>query len=241
MIIQKNFIRFASVCCFITVITTLGIHAWFPDPPAGFEERILLFRSKIYLVNRWWVIAHCLLVIIAMWGFALLQFKKAPGLTGLGFLFFCVFGIAEITRQMMVLLYANALREQFYMATDEVTRNGLKIVLSTAGQLTAPLFGVFILMFGLGNLCYGFSLIHSKGFSKLLCILFIISATSNFLMLGNSFWKIPAIDNVMEKYSYTFTPLLRMIIAIWLWKKSNVLSKEESKIILKLPDLAASQ
>jgi len=76
MTIQKNFIRFTSVCCFITVVTTLGIHAWFPDPPASFEERILLFRSSIYLFNRWWVIAHCLLVITAMWGFAILQLKK---------------------------------------------------------------------------------------------------------------------------------------------------------------------
>ena len=219
MIIQKNFIRFTSVCCFISVVTTLGIHAWFPDPPTSFEERIVLFRSKIYLINRWWVIMHCLLVIISMWGFALLQFKKTPGWTGLGFLFFCVFGIAEITRQMMVLLYANALREQYYMATDEVTRNGLRIVLSTAGQLTAPLFGVFILTFALGNLCYGFSLINTKGFSKLLSILLIISAIANFIMLGNSFWKAPAIDSIMEKYGYTFTPLLRMITAIWLWKK----------------------
>jgi len=73
----------------------LGIHAFFPDPPTSFDERILLFRNKIYLVNRWWVVVHCLMVIVAMWGFALLLFKKTPGLTGLGFLFFCVFGIAR--------------------------------------------------------------------------------------------------------------------------------------------------
>jgi hypothetical protein len=130
-----------------------------------------------------------------------------------------VFGIAEITRQMMVLLYANALREQYYMATDEATRNGLKIALSTAGQLTAPLFGVFILMFGLGNLCYGLSLIVTKGFSKLLSVLLLIAAIANFIMLANSFWKIQSIDNAIEKYSYTFQPLLRMVTAIWLWRK----------------------
>ena len=127
---------------------------------------------------------------------------------------------------MMVLLYANALREQYYLATDEVTRNGLKIVLSTAGQLTAPLFGVFILMFGLGNLCYGFSLIRTKGFSKLLSTLLIISAIASFIMLGNSFWKVPAIDSVIEKYSYTFTPLLRVITGIWLWKTSTWVQRE---------------
>src|SRR5688572_8339055 len=230
MVIQKNFIRFASICCFITVITTLGIHAYFPDPPAGFEERILLFRNTTYLVNRWWVVAHCLLVIVAMWGFALLLFKKTPGLAGLGFLFYCVFGIAEITRQMMVLFYTNVLREQYYTATDAAIKEGLKITLASAGQLTAPLFGVFILMFGLGSLCYGLSLIKTKGFSKLLAIMLIISGIVSFLMLGNNFWKIPAIDNAIEKYSYSFTPLLRALTGIWLWKNSNDLQKNAHSI-----------
>ena len=240
MIIQKNFIRFASICCLTTVITTLGIHAYFPDPPASFEERILLFRNMTYLVNRWWVIAHCLLVIVAMWGFALLQFNKTPGLTGLGFLCFCVFGIAEITRQMMVLFYANVLREQYYLASDESTRNALKIALSSAGQLTAPLFGVFILMFGLGSLCYGLSLVHTKGLSNLLSITLIISAVASFIMLGNSFWKIQSLDSVIEKYSYTFTPLLRAITGVWLWKQSNTLIKQVSNVTSPAPDLVAT-
>ncbi|MGZ5219628.1 MAG: hypothetical protein ACXWC7_06105, partial [Chitinophagaceae bacterium] len=132
MLIQKKFIRFASICCFLSVITTLGIHAFFPDPPSSFEERLLLFRNTTYLANRWWVIAHCLLVVASMWGFALLQFKKAPGLTGLGFLFFSVFAIAEITRQMIVLFYMNGLREQYLNATDTGTRDGIKLMLSYA-------------------------------------------------------------------------------------------------------------
>jgi hypothetical protein len=225
MIIQKNFIRFASVCCFITVITTLGIHAFFPDPPANFEERILLFRNTTYLINRWWVIVHCLLVIVAMWGFALLQLKKTPGVTGLGFLFFCVFGIAEITRQMMVLFYANVLREQYIIATDNVIKGELKIILASAGQLTAPLFGVFILMYGLGSICYGLSLIKTKGFSKLLSIMLIISGIVGLIVLGNNFWKFPSLDRVIEKYSYSFTPLLRALTGAWLWKKSNDFQK----------------
>ena len=225
MIIQKNFIRFASVCCFITVITTLGIHAFFPDPPANFEERLLLFRDKTYLINRWWVIIHCLLVIVAMWGIALLQLKKTPGLTGLGFLFFCVFGIAEITRQMMVLFYINVLREQYVTATDSVIKGELKITLASASQLTGPLFGVFILMYGLGSLCYGLSLIKSKGFSKLLSIMLIIAGIVGFIVLGNNFWKLPSLDRAIEKYSYSFTPLLRALTGIWLWKNSNDLQK----------------
>lgn len=227
MFVQKKFIRFASVCCFLTVITTLGIHAFFPDPPVSFEERILLFRDPTYLVNRWWVITHCLLVIIAMWGFALLQFKKTPGFAGLGFLFFSVFGIAEITRQMIALLYINGLREQYFSATDAALKEGLKLTLSSAGLLTAPLFGVFILMFGLGSFCYGFSLIRTKGYDKLLSLMFLISGLTSFVALGNDFWKLSLVENILSKYNSTFTPLLRTVIAIWLWKKSNDLQGAE--------------
>lgn len=223
MIVQKKFVRLASICCFLTVITTLGIHAYFPAPPTDFEERILLFRDKVYLLNRWWVIVHCLLVIVAMWGFALLQFKKAPGFTGLGLLFFFVFAIAEITRQMIVLYYTNGLREQYFLATDTAIKNDLRIILTQTGLLTAPLFGVFILSFGLGGLCYGFSLTNTNGFSKLLSIMLIISGIISLLTLGNSFWKISSIDQFIEKYSYTYTPLLRALTGWWLWKKSNTL------------------
>ena len=89
---------------------------------------------------------------------------------------------------MMVLFYTNVLREQYHMTTDAAAKAGLKITLTSAGQLTAPLFGVFILMFGLGSLCYGFSLIHANGFSKLLSIMLIISGLVSFIMLGNNFW-----------------------------------------------------
>ena len=224
MFIHKSFIRFASVCCLLTVVTTLGIHAFFPDPPSGFEERILLFRDKIYLLNRWWVIAHCLLVIVSMWGFALLQMKKAPGFTGLGFLYFAVFAIIEITRQMFVLFYMNELRQQYFFATDPAIKEGLKITLSNAGLLTAPLFSVFILTFGLGNLCYGLSLSWNQGFDKILSVLLIIWSVGTFTAFGNNFWKLPAIDQFIEKYNFIYQPFMRALIGLWLWKKSNALS-----------------
>ena len=226
MVIQKNFIRFSSVCCFITVITTLGIHAFFPDPPAGFDERILLFRNTTYLVNRWWVIVHCLLVIVAMWGFALLLFKKnARTYRFRLFVFLRVWHCRDHPANDGAVLYKCFEGTISNAATDAVIRDGLKITLASAGQLTAPLFGVFILMFGLGSLCYGLSLIKTKGFSKLLSILFIISGIVSFIVLGNNFWKIPAIDGAIEKYSYSFTPLLRALTGVWLWKNSNDLQK----------------
>jgi hypothetical protein len=227
MNVSPQFLRFASVCCFITVITTLGIHLYFTDPPASFEQRILLFRNKTYLINRWWVIAHCLLVIVSMWGFALIQIKKAPGFIGIGFVFFVVFSIAEITRQMYVLFYLNELKEQYSLVTDPVLKGGLKQTITTAGLLAAPLFGIFIFTFGLGNLCYGISLFNEKGFDKILSVLLMLWAAGNFLALGNSFWQLSTLNAFIEKYSFTYQPLMRALLALWIWKKSGA-SKQTS-------------
>ena len=221
MIIKKEFIKFTSICCLLSVITTLGIHLYFPNPPANFEERIFLFQNKTYLLNRWWVMVHCLLVIISMWGFGLLQIKKSPGFTILGFLFFSVFAIAEITRQMFVLFYINELRQQYVLISDPAIKEGLKATISNASLLTAPLFGLFILMFGLGNLCYGLSLTGEPGLSRVLSILLIVWSIGCFITLGNSFWKLPTVDSLLEKYSFTYQPFMRAIIGLWLWRKSQ--------------------
>jgi hypothetical protein len=220
MIVKKGFIIFASICCFLTVVTTLGIHLFFPEPPADFEQRVLLFQDKTYIMNRWWIIVHCLLVVISMWGCAMLLIKKSPGFSVLGFLFFSVFAVAEITRQMFVLFYVNELRQQYSVLTDPVIKEGLKFTITNAGLLTAPLFGVFILMFGLGNLFYGLSLVGQPGLDRLLSLMFLVWSIGCFLTLGNSFWKQPSVDLFLEKYSYTYQPLMRAIIGLWLWKKS---------------------
>ena len=220
---SRQFLQFASICCFITVITTLGIHLYFPDPPADFEQRVLLYKDSTYLLNRWWVIIHCLLVIISMWGVAVVQMKKSPGFTGLGFLFIAVFGIAEITRQLFVLFYVNELRGQYASAIDPVTKEVLKNNLINAVFITAPLFSLFILSFGLGNLFYGLSLYPGKGFTRILSILLIIWAVGTFLAFGNSMWRVDGINKFIEHYNYTYQPLVRGLLAVWLWRVAKSL------------------
>jgi hypothetical protein len=224
MIIQKRFIRFAATCCFLSVITTLGIHAFFPDPPPSFEERLLLYRDPVYLLNRWWVILHCLLVVTAMWGFALIQFRKTPGLTGLGFIFFSVFAIAEITRQFLVLYYMNGLREQYIAASDRAVQDAIKTMLTYAPQLTAPLFGLFILSFGLGGICYGLSIWHEKGFGKSVALVMLVSGVMSLVFLANSLLNNSGLERFIEKFNLVFTPLMRLLTGIWLWKKAGNLS-----------------
>ena len=224
MLIQKKFVRAASICCFLSVVTTLGIHLYFPDPPADFEERVQLYRNNIYLINRWWVIIHCLLVLVSMWGLTLLQFKKSPGLAGLGFVFIAIFAFAEITRQLFVLFYINELRVQYILSTDISIKENLKATITNAGLLTAPLFGLFILSFGLGNLCYGLSMTGGNKFDALLSALLIIWGCTTLIGFGNNFWGNRNISQFFENYNYSFQPFARAMIAVWLWRRSTTIT-----------------
>lgn len=168
-----SFLKITAACGFLSIITTLGIHLFFPPVPADFESRALLFQSSMYLFNRWWIIIHCLLVLVAMWGFYLIQRDKKQEWAGLGFLFFGVFAVVEIFRQFLVLFYLNGLRANYVAETDMTIKGLLKNDINNFTLFSVSFFGLFVFAFGLGNLCYGLSLWGEKRFGKILSWLLI--------------------------------------------------------------------
>jgi hypothetical protein len=218
-----KFLKFAALCCGLSVLTTLGIHAFFSDPPSDFEARLHLHRDANYLFQRWWIIGHCMLVIVAMWGFALTQFRKAPGFTGLGVFWFSVFGVTEIARQMLVLFYLNGLRAAYLASEDAQTQTLLRHNLDHFGLLGNVFFGLFILAFGLGNLCYGLSLWQEKGFGKILAGLLVLWSCGSFLALGNEFWESAGLTSFLGWYNMLYQPLMRALLAWWLWQKARLM------------------
>lgn len=219
----SRFLKFTAACGFLSIITTLGIHLFFPPVPADFEARAMLFRNSLYLFNRWWVIFHCLLVLVAMWGFYLVQRDKKQEWAGLGFLFFTVFAIVEIFRQLMVLFYLNGLRAN-YLAEEEMTLKALlKNDINHFSLLSNSFFGLFILAFGLGNLCYGLSLWSEKRFGKILSWLLILWSMGSMLALSNEFLKSELLAKGIEAYNYIYQPVMRALLAWWVWGKADKL------------------
>lgn len=165
---KPSFIHVAAMACLLSVITTIGIHSLFKYNAATFEQQVILHQNSTYLLNRWWVIIHCLLVIVAMWGFFLARPKDTTPLTGLGFVFFVVFGITETFRQLLILFYLNNLRAQYFVAADHATKLFYEKSITSFSMFGNSLFGLFILTFALGNLFYGLSLLKTTGYSKAL-------------------------------------------------------------------------
>ena len=221
MTYHGNFLRVAAIACFATVITTIGIHAIFNFDVTTFEERVSLFRNRLYLLNRWWVIVHCLLVLIAMWGVFVARRLRASGWVGLGLTFFSVFAFTEIFRQILVLFYLNGLRARYLAATDDGLRVFLTHSMDQFGLISLSLFGLFILSFALGNLCYGIALVPEEGFDRILGVLLLVWAFGTLTAFGNAFWEAPGLERAVSVFNLWFQPAMRFLIALWLWRAAT--------------------
>lgn len=215
-----NFLRLAALCSFATVITTLGIHLINFDT-SSFDERAMLYQNPWYLLNRWWVIVHCMLALTAMWGVYLVQRQYSPAWSGMGLLFFIVFAFTEITRQILVLFYLNGQRKQYLSATDTLVKALLKNNIEAFVLISAALFGVFILAFAMSNLFFGLSLAGGGKFNSILSGLLILWAFGSVIAFGNYFWKIPLINSALEIWNPVFQPAMRLVIGVWLWQQRH--------------------
>lgn len=211
---DRQFIRIAGIAALITGLTTIGVH-FVEFQGATFEERLQLANNGNYIAHRWMIILHCLCVIISMLGLALLR-KDNRGFVSLGFLGYSVFGIAEIIRMFLVLRYLLPLRLQYLEATDENVKLLLQQNIDQFSLISNALFSVFILMFAIGNLCYGIVYSQDKGFARWLGYGFLYWAFTGFLGMANEFLMQPWIDTVIDLNAKSFQPIFRVAIGVFL-------------------------
>jgi hypothetical protein len=156
-----------------------------------------------------------------MLGFLLIQFKKSRGFTTLGFVFFAVFSFTEIFRQMFGLFYINNLRRSYLESEDVVTREVIRISMDHAGLISYALFGLFILAFALGNICYGISLLGINRIDRVLAYLLLIWGIGTLIAFGNEFWNSESVGQFIEYFSIIYQPIMRALIALWMFFKFN--------------------
>lgn len=213
----KLFLLLAIGCCLLSVISTIGIHSdLFHIGELSVGEQMRLFENSKYLAGRFWIIIHCLFVVISMLGFLLIQFKKSPGFTVLGFTFFIVFAFTEIFRQMFVLFFLNNLRRLYLASNSNAVQELLKTNIDHAIFIGHALFGLFIVAFALGTICYGISLISRSKLDSLLAFLLLIWGIGNLCAFGNVFWSFEVLNQILEYFSMIYQPVMRLLIGLWM-------------------------
>ena len=227
---MKNFLAFASICCLITVFTTILIHL-VPYQELSFDERALLYKDHSYRNQRLMIMAHCFFFLMAMWGVFLVLRKKGITYSGLGMLFFGIFSLTEIIRQLLILFHLNGLKEKYVEATNPTIIEIVKVSIENFGFTNYTLYTIFIIAFGLGAIFYGLELLkfQKAPYHKWLAILMLIWGIGSFLAFGNVFWNLDWLGKIIEPYNLYYQAFMRLVIALWLL--INYLNVKKPKLL----------
>jgi hypothetical protein len=226
---ENNTYKLASLAAFLTVITTFCVHVLFAAGPTDFEARILLFKDLMYIMQRWVIILHGLLVFVTMWGLFLHTYRKSLVWSVPGLIFYTGFIMVELGRMMFILYYLNGLRERYLTETMATTKEMLAHDINQFTLISFSLFGLFMLFIALGNFCFGAAMLKVEGWGRKLGVLLLIWSVLNIIALFNLSYQNQVISKLIEFTNLYFQMGIRLSIGLYLWhlvkinKISNVI------------------
>jgi hypothetical protein len=229
-VISSRFLRFAAICAFVTVLTTLAIHRLPPLWASAntFEEQLGLRDNPIYLARLWVVIVHCILVVISMYAVGALRVRRHTSLMVLGFLGFVVFAVAELLRTSLAIFAVNRRwREEYATTADAARKEALRAAIEAFPGIGSALFFLFAIGFQLGLLCYGLALLGGQRMDRVLGGVFLLWVL---LSLPGMFDTITGSESVSRYFEWVgpdFQPLARALVGIWLWRESRKAPQRE--------------
>ena len=220
---SRNFFRFAAICAFASALTTFGVHLLPLLHPANtFEEQLLLSQNPIYKLRLWVVLIHILFVLASMWGIAAVKYKTAAGWIGLGLGGYWIFGLAEFFRVSFALNAITPWRARLLNEPNSEIRELLKENLLSWPQINDALFFLLVFGFLLGNICYGVATFRSSGLEKWISNLLFVWAGLGCITMFHEFLNQTWMNFVPDFISYTYQPLVRILIGVWLWKQGEL-------------------
>ena len=217
-----TFFRVAAACALLSAITTFGVHLLprLVPPPVTFEDQIALATNPAYVFRLWWVLAHILLVLFSMWGFAGLKLPAAAGPVGFGLFGFLLFGMAELVRTSLALNAVNAWRALYAAESDEAARAMLRGNLLAWPQIGNALFFLLMLGFFLGNLCFGIATWRGTGLEKAVSVALLLWSGISLAGIASEFGGQAWLE-LPEWVSVTYQPAARTLVAVWLWREAG--------------------
>lgn len=221
------FLRVAAFCALLSALTTLGVHLI----PGGevattFDERVALRTNPVYLGRLWVVAVHVWLVMISMWGLALVLLPRSAGAAGVGFLGFVLFGFAEWFRTALAIFTLNrGWRAGFAATQDEGVRDSLRTLMEGWPALNGALFVAFLVGFSVGNLGYGLALLPAgDATTRALAGVLLWWSGLTFYGVARTVLSEVPLPAVPEFVSWTFQPAARVFVGLWLWGAARALS-----------------
>ena len=222
--VSANLVRVASICAFLTVLTTMGVH-WLPrlwENANSFEAQVQLQHNAIYIGQRWIVLVHCLLVVLSMAPIPVLLHGSARLVAMFGFGGYIMFAFVEMLRTSLSIFAVNrAWRSGYELANDDSVRAPFRSAIETFSGVNDALFFLFFTAFALGLFCYGLALLQTSGVDRQIAFLFLIWAFLNLPGLVAFVTGRESIGSAFEWVGPYFQPVARLLVGAWLWNVSK--------------------
>ena len=93
-----------------------------------------------------------------------------------------------------------------------------------AGLIGYALFGLFIVAFALGTICYGISLLGGDTIDLILTCLMLVWGLGNLLAFGNEFINSKGLGTFIEYFSIIYQPIMRLLIGLWILHKLKMVN-----------------
>jgi hypothetical protein len=222
--VSPAFMRVASICAILTVLTTVAVH-WLPDLWSNlmtFESRVQLRHNAIYMGRLWIVLVHCVLVVISMAAIPslLTGTSRLIALFGLGS--YVVFAFVEMLRTSLSIFAVNrAWRAGYETSADDLQKRAFHAALDSFGGVNNALFFFFFLAFTTGLFCYGFALLSKSGIDQYFGFLFLLWGLLNLPSLIGTIAGNEALAAPFDWVARYFQPAARLLIGLWLWNVST--------------------
>lgn len=222
---DRKYIYFSSACAFISAFTTVIIH-FISFPSGSVEETVLLYKNSSYLLFKWTILFHCLMVLFSMLGVSLIIFQHSKALAVLGLLFFSLFVFAEWERTLNDLWYINGLRRKYSAAIDENLKSWIQFEIQHINFQSNVQFLLFTVGFTLGNAVNGFVLLMKKSWDRYLGIGLLLWACFTSCTFIYDFAPASWMEPIISFSNHYYQPVIRVIIAAWLFAKEIKYSKK---------------
>src|SRR5690606_25845716 len=203
---HSTLLAVAAVCALLSVVTTIGIHG-FITGPSTFEESLVMYRTPYYIFTKWWVILHCLFVVVAIYGVYTCVLHSA--FSRLGLLFYAAFALTEVFRMLLVLHYLGVLRDR-YLGADSHTQEIIRLDLDAFAGISQTMFVGFTLFILLGNLFTGIAALTGVGIMRYVGYGLLIWACVLVLSLINVYIESAVLDSGIHYFSLSIQPAIRL-------------------------------
>lgn len=220
---DKVFYRMAAIAAFVTAVTTflLWLLPRLYEGPKNFEEGLLLADNRFYMSRQWINLLHIPLALTAYFGLAYkLRSRELPKVS-LGFVWFLIWGITEMTGIAAIIFSVNKTWRASYNAVNESQQEIFKANIETFYSTWDSMFFVLLIAFLLATLFYGWATFNGKGIEKLLSYLFLLAAPLTLLIIFSGYADVAWAGTIVTFTYPVLQPVSRFVLGLYLWKASG--------------------